>query len=407
VKTFPIWFVRVIRRLACASILCGAALAEVSTAPVAGPPSSAPVVIGRRAGRDSRDWRKWPFSRRSPWNHPIGSAAHYEKIRGIESVACGINHDGRWTSAVVVATDSDPTVTLLFSPGYGSRSTWTFLDGGGKNCGNSASTERWLSGAATTRLAFEGNYYSTISAVSGTWSLPADFHHASDDAHATFHLPRGACPSPDSDGLLAVFQPDGWVVDVYATVVTSDHKVLGTMASWIDARGDGTGWWNGRRASMIPSFAGLIRSGEIAAGRIPHALAAQAPPSMLAMSYVWPAAAFDRNANYTGTLPMGALLAIPASVNIDELKLSWRGKAIARAAQDYGVYVVDRGGGGLTLLAELGNPDISWQGGGEPSSWQDLELIKSLLQRVANNGPVRRGGGGRPRVPFAPSLLPR
>jgi hypothetical protein len=71
------------------------------------------------------------------------------------------------------------------------------------------------------------------------------------------------------------------------------------------------------------------------------------------------------------------------------------------------VYIVDRGGSGITLLAELGNPDVTWQGGGEPSSWQDLELIKSLLERVVNNGPSRRGGGGRPRVPFAPSLSPR
>ena len=77
------------------------------------------------------------------------------------------------------------------------------------------------------------------------------------------------------------------------------------------------------------------------------------------------------------------------TVNVTRLGLSPRGTVLARAAQDYGVYVVDRGGGGITFLAELGDPDIHWE-----QRDRDLTVIKNSLQWVTNNGPDRRGGGG-------------
>jgi hypothetical protein len=374
--------------------------------PVVARPTSRRVE--RAAARPMRDWRGWPFSRRSPWNYPIGSGAHYVTVPRLAQFDAGINYDGRWTSSVVVATDSDPLATMFFSPNYGADSTWAFLNAGGQNCDNSPGVDQQLlSHAAETAPPTEGNYYSTASASNnGRAVMPLSYHLAGQDWRGIFHLPAGACPSPDTDGLLAVFEPDGWVLDSYATVVTNG-AVIATMASWIDARGDGTGWWNGRRASMLPSFAGLIRTGEITSGRIPHALAAQVPAGLLKKAFVWPAAAFDRDANYSGSLPMGALLAIPPKVDLDTLGLSTYGKVIARAAQDYGVYVVDRGGAGISFLAELNNPDIRWeQRGAEPAWWQDVQVIKNNLQWVNNNSPSARGGGGTPRVTLPAHLRP-
>jgi hypothetical protein len=189
--------------------------------------------------------------------------------------------------------------------------------------------------------------------------------------------------------------------------VTSKRTILTPFASYIDARGDGTGWWNGRRASLIPSFAGLIRTGEISSGRIPHALAAIASQTMLTRAAVWPAYAFDRDSAYSGTMPMGSLLAIPADIDINVLGLSPTGKVLAAAAQDYGVYIVDSGGGGLTLLAELGDPEIRWPGTAQtPPWWRDLEIIRDVLMRVANNTATNRGGGGTPRRTLAPPIAP-
>jgi hypothetical protein len=360
-------------------------------------------VAAAHAQATTRDWRTWPFSERSPWNHPIGSGATFTAVPQIAGYPASINHDGKWTVAVYVARSSDPQVTMLFGPAWGSQSLWSYLDTGGLNCNLSASVEQTLVSRATPTLAFDANYYSTISTPDDSrWVLPPDYHKARDGFRGTFLLPAGACPSPDSDSFMAVFQPDGWVIDIFATVVTSRGSVLGTMASYIDTRGDGTGWWSGRRASMLPSFAGLIRTGELSAGRIPHALAVQVPPSLLKEQVVWPAYAFDRNNGYYGILPMGTLLAIPPSIDLDQLGLSTAGKVIARAAQDYGVYVVDRGGSGLNFMAELGDPDIRWERDGGPAWWQDIEVIKNLLQRVTNNGPTSIGGGGTPRAPFAP-----
>ncbi|HZP41629.1 MAG TPA: hypothetical protein VFD84_08945 [Candidatus Binatia bacterium] len=156
---------------------------------------------------------------------------------------------------------------------------------------------------------------------------------------------------------------------------------------------------------MLPSFAGLIRTGEIAAGRIPHALAAQVPRTVLEAEAVWPAYAFDRNAGYTGTLPMGALLAIRPGVDVAAIGLPPTGQVIARAAQDYGVYTVERGGAGITFLAELNNPEIRWRSASGEDVWaEDVAIIARYLKRVTNNTEATPGGGGTPRVALAPPL---
>ena len=64
------------------------------------------------------------------------------------------------------------------------------------------------------------------------------------------------------------------------------------------------------------------------------------------------------------------------------------GLIIARAAQTYGIYVVDRGGdGGITIKAELNAPDATF-----PDSWKDANIVTKLLQQVTNNGPASTGG---------------
>src|SRR5262245_6940483 len=97
----------------------------------------------------TRDWRTWPFASTSPWNHPIGSGARYAPIRTIGTYPATINHDDHWTSAVIIADDSDPTVEMLFSPPVGESSTWTFLANGGLPCGNSPTGEAPLEAASS------------------------------------------------------------------------------------------------------------------------------------------------------------------------------------------------------------------------------------------------------------------
>jgi hypothetical protein len=351
-----------------------------------------------------RDWRYWPFSQNSPWNTPIGSNAKYVPVPGLGSLPSGLNYNNAWTSSIVIASSSDPLASIIYRPSIGEGSNWAFLSSGGKVCGNSAAIEATLTSGASTSVPFQWNYYSTISAPnSNLWAIPATVRPATANRIGSIYLPQGACPSPDTDALISVFQPDGLVLDSFNTVVTSSRVIVSSMASLVDAKGDGTGLANGRRASLIPSFAGLIRNGEIGSARIPHALAVQMPQSMLKSKAVWPAMAFDRSNSYSGLLPMGVLLAIPSWIDIESLGLSPQGQAIAKAAQDYGVYVVDSGGNGITFLAELGNPEIRWNGDSiSPPWWRDMEIIVENLEQVINNTPAAPGGGGTPRAPLAP-----
>ena len=345
----------------------------------------------------TRNWRYWPFSQTSPWNYPIGSGATYATVPGLSLLPTTFNTGGRWTASIIIATTTDPLTTLYYTPGSGPSSTFAFLAGGGANCGNSGGTETTIMTWTSTGLPADGNYYSTLSTPDDTqWILPTSYHKSYEDYVHQMKMPSSACPSPDSDGLMTVIQPDGWAVDTYATIVLSGNRVVATMGSYIDTRGSGIGWWNGRRASMFPSFAGIIRTGEIANGLIPHALIAQMPPSILTEQAIWPAYTFDRTSGYTGTLPMGALLAIPSSTDINTLGLTTQGKVVAKAAQDYGVYAGDRGGSGIAILMEYGNPDI-W-----PNSYLDLQKIRDVLRWVTNNDSTNRGGGGTPLASFPP-----
>lgn len=332
-----------------------------------------------------RDPRYWPFSQNSPWNMPLGSLANYSPVSRItgSTIYGGINYGGAWTTAVAIASLNDKKATLYFN-----TNTFAFLSMSGKVCGNSPSSEAKLTSQASTTLFFEKNPYST--------DPTSVYHDIHDHYSSEFFLPEGVCASPDTDAHLAIYQPDGWVLEAYNAIRLSNGNIVCQIGSYVDPTDEGTGAANGRKASMFPNFAGLIRTGELTSGRIPHALVATVPSSVLFAEAVWPALAYDTNNKYTGTVPMGSLLAIPAAVDVTKIGLSEVGVVVARAAQDYGVYVGDTGGEGITIQAELGNPDLAHVGVDDPT------IIVRKLQRVTNNSATTRGGGGVPRAPLAP-----
>ncbi len=101
----------------------------------------------------------------------------------------------------------------------------------------------------------------------------------------------------------------------------------------------------------------------------------------------WPALTMDRNpTDYTGTLPMGSFLSIPATVDVNALGLETaEGRTLAKAAQEYGMYVVDRTGPRYFLiLNETNASDV-------PAAWNaplDRDLRRMLSQlHVTTLGP--------------------
>ncbi len=208
----------------------------------------------------------------------------------------------------------------------------------------------------------------------------------------------------------------------------------------VDLYGDGIPGAHG--GSFLSTLGGTIRVGELRPGQqgMHHALKVDVnsawelyhAPS-LAQAYRWPALTADGTWSTYGTISgpnnnnpamkMGALLAIPSSINIDSLGLeSEPGRELAWTLQNYGAYIVDTSGsapGGFNICEEegprgsvqaqfqsdYGYPFTQWVTSNTPWS-RDIARLRVVLQVVNNNSLTSIGGGGTPRQPLAPALSP-
>ncbi|QTE30220.1 hypothetical protein [Pengzhenrongella sicca] len=282
-----------------------------------------------------------PFAVSSPANTAIGSGAIFEAATDVRTAALlrgtPTINSTGWSIAVAIATEADPMVTLT---------------------------------------------------------------NTSTGVVRSIRMPSGAQVTTGTDKAMTIVQPDGYtayecykMTKVSATSWTSTHIVQ------TDLRSDGLA--GGTRAAGISQLVGLIRTAEVAADAIPHALAVSIPDSMLGVGPVWPARLQDNNAAtaYKGPIAMGTMLGIPASVDLASLGLSAEGLAVARAFQDYGAYVVDRSET-VALYAE----PLSDQGAVARMKADYQQKLFPLLRVLANSSAGTVGGGGNPRQPAASGL---
>jgi hypothetical protein len=104
---------------------------------------------------------------------------------------------------------------------------------------------------------------------------------------------------------MTVAQPNGTVVETYATIVLSTGQVIALSYGITSPTSLGDGWQNGQTASMLPAYGGQVLDNEIMAG-IKHAMAITVPPNLLAPQIVYPAYAMDRDA-MTAKTPTAAI----------------------------------------------------------------------------------------------------
>jgi len=320
-------------------IAAPAATTPTSAAPTPTTAPPAPTTTTTTAPASRRNAFQWPFASNSPWNMPVGSGAQFAAaadVRNQDLVGGSANiNAGSWSQPVYQATASSPMATM--------------------------------------------------STPSGT---------------LTYQIPAGATPSAPNPGdqNMNIVDPTGHFVD--ETWLTS-----GSGTSWSasyhvrnDITGLGVGQ-GGTRASGVSAIGGLIRTWEIQSGTIRHALAFAMPRSTMALGPIWPAISQDSGAagTYTGALPMGTLVAIPSSVNLNSLGLSPAGLAIARALQQYGAYLVDCSTQ-FTLYAEPSADPLLG------AARNDLAAIHAQLRVITNNSPSTVGGGGQPLAPLAPPI---
>lgn len=318
-------------------------------ATTAGPAPSTPVATPTATATSSqsapgtpvaRSAARHPFSSSSVWNTAIGSGAKFESRSAAGTAAFlgakpVINRD-LWSVAVRTTTTRDPLVTL--------------------------------------NAVRNGKTY-------------------------TIRIPADTVATGGTDKHVTLIQPDGVTAyDAFKFEKLSDGTWSAQIVVVTDLRGTGIG--SGSRAAGVPAIAGLIRSEELAALRIPHALAVAVPNNVLKTGPVWPASRQDGDAatSYSGTVPMGSLLAIPGSVDIDALPLSAEGRALAHALQNYGAYVVDRAGT-AALYCEL-----ACDAAQTARMTADWKILHSEMRMVTNSSATSVGGGGTPRIAAPPAL---
>jgi hypothetical protein len=148
------------------------------------------------------------------------------------------------------------------------------------------------------------------------------------------------------------------------------------------------GW--GATATSLPLFAGIIRADEFKSGVIDHALAISLP-EVRAGVQAWPAQRNDGRLTTLDSLPEGAHLRLPASLNLDAMGLPPATLAMARAAQRYGMVIHDVSHKLIKIDAEnqgpLGyNPYTAIFGAPNPLKvtrafpWEQLQVLKMDLR---------------------------
>ena len=147
----------------------------------------------------------------------------------------------------------------------------------------------------------------------------------------------------------------------------------------------------GRAASGLPLVGGLMTISDLRAGRIDHALALGIPGVRRGVA-TWPADRTDGRISGRRSIPLGTRFRLDPRVDIAKLDLPPATKAIARAAQRYGIIARDTSGS-VSLYAQApprGRPHVyhSVFRGAYPNQllarfpWDRLQVVRAPERRV-------------------------
>jgi hypothetical protein len=361
----------------------------------------------------SRNALQWPFSSSSIWNMPIGSGAQY--VPAGLSFTSSPNSTEYWYDLPL--SDHERIVLSASSP-----VTPVYINTAGWSGGN--------------RCVQQGALFFSA-------PIPADYvvANSTDNNGAAILLADG----------VTIAQTEPFTRCSGYSYATS-MQVPSSIAAWEYNIQTGDGRLGAHGGSGLSTLGGTIRLGELRPGtQTRHALKILVDSTTslglctgnFAACFTWPAATADSYAadagsgygsasNNTNTaMKMGALLAIPASVNINNIGLqSVPGKMLAWTMQNYGAYIVDSTGGpGFDIAIEdgaAGSKDDEFQSDygypfdgrlgyitlttstGQPTpqaQWvNDVRLIIGYLQVVSNNSASNVGGGGTPLQALAPAF---
>ncbi|MDR2920049.1 MAG: hypothetical protein LBV72_11875 [Tannerella sp.] len=336
-----------------------------------------------------RDPYLWPFSQTSIWNMPIGSDAEYVPalFEDTDKLRMTVDED------YIVMKPNAPLTKVYYSEAGWNKNK--------DRCEHNGT------------LLFEAPF-------------PHDWIISSDTWIGT---------TPNSG--LATLMPDGETIkqtQPFAHCQNGDIATSKVLCKDVNIYGEGiTGAHGGSRMSAI---GGALRNHELTptSGPIRHVLKVNVYANknlyydQVTKGYRWPAGGADSSAaGLYGTIRktppnkecrMGALLALPASLDIASLELKTEpARILAVAFQDYGAYIVDNTAWDVFAIITEWSPDgrfidefkKNWgfafetTGTNSNDDWrEDLRKIFSKMHIVINNTEATIGGGGTPRQKLAP-----
>lgn len=393
----------------------------------------------------TRDPYVLPFAPESPWLRRLGPDAVYGTMPVVKSTV------SRWDN---VASDSEPYA--LVPPGEGEEvEVWTF-DRTAPNDTKQYWANPLLSVAANAvKPAVKTGLKVRIPAGAFYDIADASWDQNTPNAAAAFLAVKGTS-HPDG----RVIADDETVVQFnYAFVMRGDSKrrlLAGAVRGLLSLRGDGVQFaqgkdaWGGHGGSMLGPAALSIRKGELFNDDpIPHAVAlcgfmkgfgkndGASPPKNVK---TWPAFTYDSaqaygsltSLGFNAIVPMGGLIAIPPTVNVDTLGLETAaGRKLAQAIQDYGCYLVDECGSstwvqnlwclewgvveeGLANGVNLGGTNVASEFGSRypgvavfPNGWsRDTLRILQACRVVTNNAADGAAWASPDALPLAGAVAP-
>jgi hypothetical protein len=230
-------------------------------------------------------------------------------------------------------------------------------------------------------------------------------------------IPKAALPDPETDAHFAVVDwkaRRAW--DTWGFRVLSDGSFESKtgMAYPLDgdgvfrtsdfsvADGESIHFHGPSRAAGVPAIAGLILFDEVQAGEIRHKLACAIRFPAL-QEFVFPAAWTD--GPVPGGIPEGAVIQLDPDLDLSRFDLLPAERIVARAAQRYGMVVVDYADGSVLYGEGLwGHPSKSWKGVLRDHD-VGLDRIGAEHYRVLRLPPVTHKGDARSlKHPYSPPV---
>jgi hypothetical protein len=226
-------------------------------------------------------------------------------------------------------------------------------------------------------------------------------------------IPPNAQPAAGTDRHMIVWQPSTdtewelWLA--YRGLVTTQwHAGWGARIEHVSQSSGIAPYPYGATASGVSELGGLITANEISSTQINHALAMAIPEAAGWGRYVWPANRTDGRSAEADAIPEGTRFRLDPTLNVDSLGLPPMARAIALAAQRYGIVVRDIARA-VVFYAEapsdVGLAEYSWGQGLNPAQllskfpWSRLQVVAVPRQSggAATLAPPASSGASMPK----------